>query len=1290
MRFVILLLAATAGLAQTLTVGGVAPSQAFVSFTSPSGSACTIELSESNTYLPLADDVDPAKYTNANLDTSRPSTVVNGLARKIVLGTRRYERGLDGRIYSRGLKADTLYYLRLGGACSATTTFTTAIWPFGRSYSDAPVTSSEFAGALVLPTVYDSPRGTRVIDPVTGTAIYRVSAPGDAEKDQQLGIAFTGVVASTNWVNPNNILANDGSSATYSGASCGGTCDFINVEVNPFDTYPDQSSDNVTLYLKGSGSDASASNRTVQACLSFTTTCLGVFKTLVLPTSTGIVSTPVVEGDMWMPPTAYSQLLSSDINTAGKLRVLIRKTTGTGTISLDYADFDLNTSASFNMYDGGNESQCSIVADGSGFFLCVAAGINGRTTLYRIKSSVSPPDIRYLGAILNVNGLGDSCYNVGFDVTLPYRMYCQPSSTTTPYQLDYSGDGTNKQQPYTAEFTKTQLSANLTADVKAFVTANSAQYTISFDDTKFTGCTLASPPSVQNGYIPVTCLRGGQDTYAWMAVWKLGVGIVAAYPTWLNASTRWCGLHSVDDVGNQPVFSFITHFFTGGTGAGPYTTALAGNILAGTTSFTVTAEPTSISQDTSIGNAQVGDTFSIGGLNDLGYITAKTGLTWTVVRLSTNYSNPTPHLAGAPIQMICAQSPFFGLYDVFGQNTVWDYIHDPYGHSSDGSFIWGNENNGHETARLNRFVGETGSWAQSATGTNIVATVKNITFPYSITADPPFASRIPPADGASYQNYPNNLTVLGTSFLQSMYNDYRFLDIGFSAKTPGCDPTKLLPTVNGCVAQRVPGTSNVYKYTFFGSNRPQPTLAFRQMPVYGASGFSYLAPLSGPASLLTDASPPGWCYVVIAAECRPDSSAGDMYLVAPSIDRFYCYSSVGGTDLCLQERAGGTLGPVRSLLDVTGTNLWRSMEILSPNTTSYSPRAALGAKSIPDGSALEFMQGRVERTDLWIAVNSVQTPDSLNRMTFVNVPLTISSVPGGTATAMAEFGYDENFTCSENRSEPCYAVLSGVSETTPFLWASELQTSSGVSCVTSCTIALPAITDRVMYSKVIYRNSSGATISSDPVSLTVAGPTTPLAPTIVTSCPLPAGIQSVPYSNILSATGTAPIGWTISAGSLPTGLSLVIDTITGTPTGSGTSSFSIQATNTVGVSTNGPIACSLTINSSPTRPTITTTCPLPPATQFVAYSTTLTASGDVPITWTISSGSLPTGLNLSGAVVSGTPTVNGSSSFGIQATNLGGASTNGPVSCSLVVSGAATGVATSTVGAASVSGRVSH
>jgi len=73
--------------------------------------------------------------------------------------------------------------------------------------------------------------------------------------------------------------------------------------------------------------------------------------------------------------------------------------------------------------------------------------------------------------------------------------------------------------------------------------------------------------------------------------------------------------------------------------------------------------------------------------------------------------------------------------------------------------------------------------------------------------------------------------------------------------------------------------------------------------------------------------------------------------------------------------------------------------------------------------------------------------------------------------------------------------------------------------------------------------------------------------------------------------------------------------------------------------------------SSGISPTITTTN-LPSGTIGTAYNSTLIATGDEPITWSIGSGSLPNGLDLlADGKISGTPTTSGTFNFTVEAAN---------------------------------------
>ena len=139
------------------------------------------------------------------------------------------------------------------------------------------------------------------------------------------------------------------------------------------------------------------------------------------------------------------------------------------------------------------------------------------------------------------------------------------------------------------------------------------------------------------------------------------------------------------------------------------------------------------------------------------------------------------------------------------------------------------------------------------------------------------------------------------------------------------------------------------------------------------------------------------------------------------------------------------------------------------------------------------------------------------------------------------------------------------------------------------------------------------------------------------------------YSQTLSATSDfGPyVTWSIVSGSLPGGLSLSSDgTISGTPTAVGQSSFTVQATVSADGTYTATQTLSILINARPPR---ITTISLPDGMVGAAYSQTFTSSGGNAgdtLTWSVSSGTLPPGLNLSpDGVLSGTPTASGSYSF---------------------------------------------
>jgi hypothetical protein len=226
--------------------------------------------------------------------------------------------------------------------------------------------------------------------------------------------------------------------------------------------------------------------------------------------------------------------------------------------------------------------------------------------------------------------------------------------------------------------------------------------------------------------------------------------------------------------------------------------------------------------------------------------------------------------------------------------------------------------------------------------------------------------------------------------------------------------------------------------------------------------------------------------------------------------------------------------------------------------------------------------------------------------------------------------------------------LTAVGGTLPYTWSiTSGGLPSGLSLSSSGVIS--GTPDAATNASFTVQVVGGSLSSTGAFSLTIY----PAEPTITSASPLPSGTVGAAYSQTLAASGsTTPYVWSIASGSLPVGLTLSTNgVISGTPSMATIASFAVQVMGNNGLAATN--AFTLTI-----IPVITTSSPLPSGIVGTAYNQALTANGGTtPYTWSIFSGGLPSGLDLTtDGVISGTPSMATNASFTVQVTDNNGLS----------------------------------
>jgi hypothetical protein len=278
-----------------------------------------------------------------------------------------------------------------------------------------------------------------------------------------------------------------------------------------------------------------------------------------------------------------------------------------------------------------------------------------------------------------------------------------------------------------------------------------------------------------------------------------------------------------------------------------------------------------------------------------------------------------------------------------------------------------------------------------------------------------------------------------------------------------------------------------------------------------------------------------------------------------------------------------------------------------------------------------------------------------------------ANIPLSVAAAIAPLTITSTAVASATSNQPYSTTLSATGGTAPYTW-SVTGLPAGLSLGGNGVITgSPTVTGNFSLAVTVTDSQSPAKTASANIPLSVAAA---IAPLTITSTTVANGTSNQSYSATLSATGgTAPYTWSVSG--LPTGLSLGSNgVISGSPTATGNFSLAITVTD----SQSPAKTASATIPLVVSVPALTiTSSTLPSGTDGSAYSGTLQASGGTPAyTWSISTGSLPAGLTLAATtgVISGTPSVTGTSTFTATVSDNGNPVQTKSVSESITLSAA--------------------
>ena len=354
-----------------------------------------------------------------------------------------------------------------------------------------------------------------------------------------------------------------------------------------------------------------------------------------------------------------------------------------------------------------------------------------------------------------------------------------------------------------------------------------------------------------------------------------------------------------------------------------------------------------------------------------------------------------------------------------------------------------------------------------------------------ITSNPGFNGIDGPAGSNVWQSHPSAPPNNASAYESQSVYDFRPLEGFYSTAPSNAD---LYSNVSGQLWKAVytATTPDVLSGSSIGLHRKIYATA-------ASSGIHPLTDVSGPGSGIdgTAANSYKYCIARLDGECYAGSRAGEIYVNAPGVVFPFCQGNntsgqtqPAANDICISD-----MPPLGESLVQAST--------IRPDFAGWYQRA-LVKSLIGRVKAATGTGGLMALPDGWVGYNAnyidnlgranyaVKLPpfpalDSISRTGFVAIPVSLTP-PSGVNNAIVEFGYPDFHGNCTTRNEACVANASTINSV-PFQFAGE--NPAGAPCAATCTIVIPAMSQRMLYYRVKYRDAANAVLSTTPYQVLV-------------------------------------------------------------------------------------------------------------------------------------------------------------------------------------------------------------